>query len=1173
MNPNPLNQLLHDRCQTARRCRCQPWRSLGLLALGCVGAGATLRGAETDYYRDPPGCAWGTLIQTNISATSIAALPDGYVVSGTVRVLEASPGIGSWGFVAELGDDTGAVRREADFHTDSDPTSAEAIVPLFTPTGTPDGYVLVGGKQHFISDPTDPRKQWNLPWLWLVRLDTSLVRQWETMHGAMGHDLIGQAVVAEPGGYLVGAVDAWVPAASVGWLGRLDAAGALVGAPLTPIGCEGVFAVEPALDGGYVVATDCGLLKVDRSLAAEWTADPREGASQVWNRYHAVKQAPDGGFVAVGSRVRHTAGVPVYEGMVLTWVTGGGEIIWQRHDTNVIGNDLLVLADGRLLVAGTHLAGRNGGADAWLMQVGPDSATQWQKFLGQETDEAARSLVAAADGEGWALLGEAVLGGTRRMWVTRLRGGLQAPVPAFTFRPADPLFVDQAVTFDASASTAPGSAVVAWEWSFGDGVEASGTVVEHRYRDRGVYPVTLTVMNRDGLWVSTARDVVVTGLQMQWERYFGGDFVDTAVSIVEARDGGFMLCGSKFNRRANKGGIWALKTDRRGRLDWEKMIEDPTGRGAEEDGRCIIRAHDTGYVIAGDFQELYDPPFAWFNSAWLLKIDEAGELVWPGRVFGETYRDETAWCVAATPDGGYIVAGGQDAAGTDRTNGWLVKTDAEGNAQWSRILESDSRLGFRWVALASDGGYWATGGTGSDAASEPCWVYRIRSDGTPEWSLDTPGRASGGGSCWITESSSGGCVVLGTTRGDIARFEIDAAGHLLSTKTWAASPAVTRTDLPNGVTRTLDGGSLIVGWSSVPEPSGYYGSREVTLIKTGPDGETHWIEYLPGTYRVNEVGYAALALDDGSYVILARKLPETEPRSTTPVWLFRLAPNLPPTALMDRTPSGTVPGVPVQFSGERSVDHDGSITLHEWAFGDGAVATGGRVEHAFASVGTFPVTLTVVDDDGGENAVTNLMPVAGVVARTSGATVGFADVTADPASDPAHYPQEGAPAGIDWATACAFQLEATGGNGRYRFLIVFPAPFPVGAHLYKLPDWEEVAYTVVDPYSIEVELRLAGGGLDPAFVLARRLPVCLVTAFSLAGDGRLSLSFTTESGARYRVLRSAGLAPANWEAVPAARTPAGALEVGALTGAGVSATLYVERGMDQRAYFRIASGP
>jgi len=49
------------------------------------------------------------------------------------------------------------------------------------------------------------------------------------------------------------------------------------------------------------------------------------------------------------------------------------------------------------------------------------------------------------------------------------------------------------VRFDASASTSPNGAIVAYEWDFGDGEAEEGRTVEHTFDEKGVYPVTLTV--------------------------------------------------------------------------------------------------------------------------------------------------------------------------------------------------------------------------------------------------------------------------------------------------------------------------------------------------------------------------------------------------------------------------------------------------------------------------------------------------------------------------------------------------------------------------------------------------------------------------------------------------------------------------------------------------------
>lgn len=74
-------------------------------------------------------------------------------------------------------------------------------------------------------------------------------------------------------------------------------------------------------------------------------------------------------------------------------------------------------------------------------------------------------------------------------------------------------------------------------------------------------------------------------------------------------------------------------------------------------------------------------------------------------------------------------------------------------------------------------------------------------------------------------------------------------------------------------------------------------------------------------------------------------------------------PNSAPIALFTATPSAVVPQEVVAFDATGSLDGDGWITTYQWDFGDGATAKGATVEHQYAASGTYPVTLTVVDND------------------------------------------------------------------------------------------------------------------------------------------------------------------------------------------------------------------
>lgn len=63
-------------------------------------------------------------------------------------------------------------------------------------------------------------------------------------------------------------------------------------------------------------------------------------------------------------------------------------------------------------------------------------------------------------------------------------------------------------------------------------------------------------------------------------------------------------------------------------------------------------------------------------------------------------------------------------------------------------------------------------------------------------------------------------------------------------------------------------------------------------------------------------------------------------------------------------PYASVVGRDVSFDGSRSTGADGVISGYSWGFGDGATAAGATAKHAYASAGTFTVTLEVADAAG-----------------------------------------------------------------------------------------------------------------------------------------------------------------------------------------------------------------
>lgn len=80
--------------------------------------------------------------------------------------------------------------------------------------------------------------------------------------------------------------------------------------------------------------------------------------------------------------------------------------------------------------------------------------------------------------------------------------------------------------------------------------------------------------------------------------------------------------------------------------------------------------------------------------------------------------------------------------------------------------------------------------------------------------------------------------------------------------------------------------------------------------------------------------------------------------------------NAPPTAAFSAVPTDLA----VAFDASTSTDADGTIASYSWNFGDGTTATGVTASHTYTESGTYQVKLTVTDDRGTTDSITQ--PVA-----------------------------------------------------------------------------------------------------------------------------------------------------------------------------------------------------
>jgi hypothetical protein len=219
--------------------------------------------------------------------------------------------------------------------------------------------------------------------------------------------------------------------------------------------------------------------------------------------------------------------------------------------------------------------------------------------------------------------------------------------------------------------------------------------------------------------------------------------------------------------------------------------------------------------------------------------------------------------VARTSDGGYIIAGQTYSYGAGLNDVWLIKTDADGNEEWSQTFGGSEQDYGKAVAQTADGGYIIGGLTYSFASYCDFYLIKTGANGNEEWSQTFGGSGANFGYS-VAVCSDGGYVIIGdTTLGsggyDAWLIKTDADGIMQWSRTFGTSD----NDYGRSVIQTSDGGYAIAGYTY----SYGDGSVDVWLLKTDASGAEEWSQVFGGSGA--EYGYSVAQTADGGYVIAA----------------------------------------------------------------------------------------------------------------------------------------------------------------------------------------------------------------------------------------------------------------------------------------------------------------
>jgi hypothetical protein len=319
----------------------------------------------------------------------------------------------------------------------------------------------------------------------------------------------------------------------------------------------------------------------------------------------------------------------------------------------------------------------------------------------------------------------------------------------------------------------------------------------------------------------------------KWMKTFGGRSFDLGTYSTETSDGGYIVVGFTSSFGAGSEDVWLLKTDYQGEMEWEKFY----GGEYNEEGASVKETSDGGYIISGSTSSYAVGK----QDVWLIKTDENGEMLWD-KTFGHVEWDH-GYKVEETSDGGYIIVGDADHTGGPRGDIWLIKTDSNGNKLWDKKFGGKGHNGGASFDLTSDGGYIIAGSSyvPGETDSYDIWLIKTDENGEKLWDKKFNNDHTDGASD-VQETTDGGFIIIGRTGydhpfSDIWLIKTDSNGEIVWDKVLDGFALDQR---GMSIRQTVDGGFIILCEILFNNLFGFC----PLIIKTDNEGNQEWFEFI-----------------------------------------------------------------------------------------------------------------------------------------------------------------------------------------------------------------------------------------------------------------------------------------------------------------------------------------
>lgn len=250
---------------------------------------------------------------------------------------------------------------------------------------------------------------------------------------------------------------------------------------------------------------------------------------------------------------------------------------------------------------------------------------------------------------------------------------------------------------------------------------------------------------------------------------------------------------------------------------------------------------------------------------------------WP-KYYGESDKYDASEDIIETYDKGYIMGGEiADYSTGSIMNGWIIKTNVNGEILWEKILDNDIHISLiRAIEQSNDGGVLICGSVRRTITKSEPFVIKLDACGEKEWCTIFAG--SNQTNPWaqdIKETPSGDIIVLINQYGqdnveDMHLAKLNAMGELLWMEEYCNGEIHPESAVPMGnkIMITTQNDYLIVGevyWEDPWNPGGLKPLRPL-FVMVDELGIENWVLPFGLNDTIHGTGDNILEINDGFFI-------------------------------------------------------------------------------------------------------------------------------------------------------------------------------------------------------------------------------------------------------------------------------------------------------------------